>query len=121
MKFIEGHEFGIMDQFEENKGYYEYEPEKYNCISVDMKLVDYVIDNYTEEWAKIKTYLSVSSQTFYGLDESGVTIIPPESLKLFRDIMIDANSKISSTQLIHLIHKIEKAIRYGKYLIHFGI
>lgn len=30
------HDFGILDRFEENKWYQEYEPEKYNCVSVDM-------------------------------------------------------------------------------------
>ena len=34
------HEFGIIDSFEENKWYDTYEPDKYNCISVD----DYFIE-----------------------------------------------------------------------------
>lgn len=115
------HEFGIIYQFEENKIYCQYEPEKYNCISVDMQLIDYIIDNNLEKLQKIKTYLSVSSQTFYGLDESGINIIPPESQKSLRDIIIHANSKINSPQLIDLIYKINEAIRDDKYLIHFGI
>ena len=28
-------EFGIIDEFDEEKDYSDYEPEKYNCISVD--------------------------------------------------------------------------------------
>lgn len=115
------HDFGIMGQFDENMIYSVYEPEKYNCISVDMQIMDYVMDNYRTEWKKMKTFLSASSKTFCGLDESGITIIPSESLNLFRNIIIDANSHIKSIQLINLISKIDEAIREGKYIIHFGI
>lgn len=83
--------------------------------------MDYVIDSYSENWKKVKTYLSSSLHQFYGLDESGITIIPPESLNLSRDIIIDANSKVKQTQLIYLINKIEEAIKNDKYIIHFGI
>lgn len=119
--FMAKHQFGIIEQFEENKVYKEYEPEKYKCIPISIHLMDYVIDSYSENWKKVKTYLSSSLHQFYGLDESGITIIPPESLNLSRDIIIDANSKVKQTQLIYLINKIEEAIKNDKYIIHFGI
>lgn len=115
------HKFGIINQFKNDKMYCDYEPQRYNCISVDMRLMDYIIDNHIAELRKMKTFLSVSSNVFYGIDESGITIIPPESLKLFRNIIIDVNSKIKQTQLINLINKIDNAIEGNKYLIHFGI
>jgi len=41
------HEFGIIDSFEENKWYSEYEPEKYNCISVSDDLIEELIIKYS--------------------------------------------------------------------------
>ena len=73
------HKIGIMDQFENGKLYYLYEPEKYNCISVDMYIMDYIVDNYLGNGKKVKVYLGTDSKIFYGFDESGITIIPPES------------------------------------------
>lgn len=121
MNCIATHKFGIIEQFEENKFYCKYEPEKYNCISVDIHLMDDVIDNFLEEWGKIKTYLGSYSKTYYGLEENGITIIPPESLVTFRQIIINANTKVKSTELINLINKVNEAIRDNKYLIHFGV
>lgn len=86
------HEFGIIDSFEENKWYSYYEPEKYNCISVNDDLIEELIIKYNEELTAIKTYFQVTSQPDTGLDNCGVTLIPPESLKQFRDIIIKANS-----------------------------
>ena len=40
------HEFGIIDSFEENKWYSNYEPEKYNCISVSDDLIEELIIKY---------------------------------------------------------------------------
>lgn len=82
------HEFGIIDSFEENKWYSDYEPEKYNCISVDDDLIGELTIRYDEELMVIKTYFIVSTQVGKGLDYCGVTLIPPESLKQFRDIII---------------------------------
>lgn len=118
---MSSHQFGIIDNFKDNVRYEKYEPEKYNCISVDMYLLDYIIDNYYVNIEKIKTYLCVSTQVFYGIDESGITIFPPESLKEFKDIVVKANSVINSSQLIQLIHTIDCAIKEKKHLIHFGI
>ena len=47
------HEFGIIDSFEENKWYSDYEPEKYNCISVRDDLIEQLIINYDEELKSI--------------------------------------------------------------------
>ena len=40
------HDFGVIDYFEENKWYSDYEPEKYNCISVSDELIDEVMKGY---------------------------------------------------------------------------
>ena len=97
------HEFGIIDSFEENKWYSEYEPEKYNCISVNDDLIGELIIKYNEELKAIKTYFQVTTQPGTGLDYCGVTLIPPESLKQFRDVIIKANSHYQSQELKLLI------------------
>jgi len=115
------HEFGIIDYFEENKWYSDYEPEKYNCISVDDDLIGELTIRYDEELMVIKTYFIVSTQVGKGLDYCGVTLIPPESLKQFRDVIIKANNRLKSKELQLLIKKITEAITGNKYLIHYGI
>ena len=115
------HEFGIIESFEENKWYSEYEPEKYNCISVNDDLVEELIIKYNEELIAIKTYYQVTTQPGTGLDYCGVTLIPPESLKQFRNIIIKANSQYQSQELKLLIEKVSNAINENKYLIHYGI
>lgn len=115
------HEFGIIDLFEENKWYSDYEHEKYNCISVNDDLVEEAIVKYNEELMSIKTYFQITTHPCTGLDCCGVTIIPPESLKQFRGIFIRANSKYQSKELKLFIKKISNAINENKYLIHYGI
>ena len=115
------HDFGIIDFFEENKWYSDYKLKKYNCISVDDYLIEELIIRYDEELRAINTYFSVSTQVGKGLDYSGITIIPPESLKQFKDVIIKANNRLKSKELQLLIEKITEAIMENKHLIHYGI
>ncbi len=115
------HEFGIIDSCEENKWYSEYEPEKYNCISVSDDLIEKLIVTYEKELMAIKTYFQVTTKPGRGLDYCGVTIIPPESLKQFRDVIIKANNEYQYQELEALIEKISDAIKNDKYIIHYGI
>jgi len=115
------HEFGIIEFFEENKWYSDYEPEKYNCISVNDDLIEELITKYNEELMTIKTYFQVTIQPGTGLDYCGVTLIPPESLKQFREIIVKANSRHQSQELRLLIEKVSDAISKNRYLIHYGI
>ena len=115
------HEFGIIDFFEENKWYSKYEPEKYDCISVNDDLIGELTIRYNEELMAIKTYFQVTTQPGNGLDYYGVTLIPPKSLIQFRDVIIKANSQYQSQELQALIEMITDAIKKDKYLIHYGI
>ena len=115
------HDFGIIDSFKENKWYSDYEPEKYNCISVNDDLLEELIIKYNKELMAIKTYFQITTQPGSGLDYYGVTLIPPESLKQFRGIIIKANNHYKSQKLQLLIEKISNAISENKYLIHYGI
>lgn len=118
---LEKHEFGIIDSFEEIKWYSDYEPEKYNCISVSDDLFEELIIKCNEELLAIKTYFQVTTQPGTGLDYCGVTLIPPESLKQFRGVIIKANIHYQSQELELLIEKVSSAISENKYLIHYGI
>ena len=115
------HEFGIIDFFKENKWYSDYEPEKYNCISVNDNLIEVLSIKYKAQLVAIKTYFQVTIQPGTGLDYYGVTIIPPESLNQFKEVIIKANSKYQSQELKLLIEKVSDAINKKKYLIHYGI
>lgn len=115
------HEFGIIDSFEENRWYSCYEPKKYNCISVNDNLLEEILIKYNEELMDVKTYFQVTTQPGHGLDYCGVTLIPPQSLEQFRDIVVKANTHYKSQELQQLIHKISDAIRKNKYMIHYGI
>ena len=69
----------------------------------------------------INNYFQVTTQPGAGLDYCGVTLIPPESLKEFKEVIIKANNHYQSQELNLLIEKIYKAICENKYLIHYGI
>jgi hypothetical protein len=115
------HEFGIIDSIEKNRWYSENEPVKYNCVSVSDDLIEELITKYNEELMTIKTYFQVTTQPGVGLDYCGVTLIPPESLKQFRGVIIKANIHYQSQELELLIEKVSSAISENKYLIHYGI
>ena len=115
------HEFGIIDSIEKNRWYSEYEPVKYNCVSVSDDLIEELITKYIEELMAIKTYFQVTTQPGVGLDYCGVTLIPPESLKQFRDIIIKADNHFKSKEFQLLTEKITEAIAENKFMIHYGI
>ncbi len=104
------HDFGIIDRFEENKWYSEYEPQNYNCVS-DMNLMDKIFEMYLEELMQIKTYACISTQHLQVIEESGVTLILPDSLQPFCDVILKANDQLKAQQLLGLIDKIQDAMK----------
>lgn len=115
------HDFGIIDSFEDDKWYSDYEPEKYNCISVSDALIEQLLIRYLKEIGNLKTYFHVKKHPALGLDYCGTTIIPPRSLKEFKKIIISANKQFKSNELDELIKKIDGAIKENKHIIHYGI
>jgi len=79
-----------------------------------------LIGKYIEELMTIETYFQVTIQPGYGLDYCGVTLIPPNSLIPFKDIIIKTNNYYESQEIELLIQKVS-GYSYNKYLIHFGI
>jgi len=115
------HDFGIIDSFEEDKWYSIYEPDKYNCVAVSDELIAEVLAKHKEELSAIRTYYQVKTQPGTGLDYCGVTLIPPESLSRFRDVIIKAFNDTKAEELQRLIDKISEAIKENKYVIHYGL
>ncbi|MFT4145321.1 MAG: hypothetical protein QM644_12770 [Mobilitalea sp.] len=106
------HEFGIM-QSEPMKGerFDKYEPEKYNCITID----DAFIEPLLPQLSDIDFYWHTIDVPGKGLAYWGITLLPPESLHS----MIDKIS--NSTGLSLLKELLINAKNDSKFVIHFGI
>lgn len=106
------HEFGIMPKAPKpGKRYDKYEPQKYDCISVD----DAYLQEVTDRLIAIDFYWHALSVRGRGLAYCGITLIPPDSLKVFADVVTDI------PQLRELAELLKKAARESKWVIHFGI
>ena len=111
-------EFGIIDCFDETRDYGVYEPEQYHCVCIDD---DRYIDDWWDRLRLMKTYFHCFSRPEMGLARYGVTLIPPESLPAFQDIVLSDHRINQDEQLVLLAQVIRKAIQEGKYMIHFGM
>ena len=110
-------EFGIIDTFEEDKDYSDYEPQKYNCISIN----DDFINDWWSSLLLMKTYHHSYNRPELALARWGVALIPPESLEQFYSIVANDRRSKSSKQLIELMVLIRKASVENKYVIHYGV
>ncbi|MCT8140311.1 short-chain dehydrogenase [Anaerobacillus sp. CMMVII] len=111
------HEFGIIENFDRRKDYGCYAPKKYHCISVD----DYLIKDLSISLNNMKTYFHSYNRPEFNLAYCGVTIIPPQSLSLFYDVVVSSVNFKKSDELASLATKIAQAREAKKYMIHFGI
>jgi hypothetical protein len=111
------HEFGIIDNIENEKRKINYEPQKYNCISVD----DEIIIHLNEHLSIMKTYFHSLERPELGLAYWGITIIPPESISMFYDVVTSSTLYKKSAELNELAYKIIQAKEGNKYMIHFGV
>ncbi len=110
-------EFGIIYDFNPEKEYSDYEPEKYNCVSID----DEYINDWWEQLLRIPTYNMSIKQPQNALSRWGVTLIPPESLPLLLQV-VESDPRIQKDgMLAALAEQIRKAMIEHKYMIHFGI
>ena len=110
-------EFGIIDDIELYEEH-TYEPEKYRCVSIDD---DLYIDDWWESLILMKTYFHNLSRPAYGLARWGITLIPPESLPIFQDIVISDKRMEKDKNLVALAENIQEAIAKQKYMIHYGV
>ena len=111
-------EFGIINEFEKDKDYSsKYEPQKYNCIAIN----DDILNDWWNELTLIKTYFHSYSIPNFALAMWGVTLIPPESLETFYNIVSTDRRSKSSKELTDLWILLRKAISENKYIIHYGV
>ena len=76
-------EFGIIEDIGETQEY-SYTPEKYQCICID----DAYIDDWWDKLVLLKTYFHSLDRPEFGLARWGITLIPPESLSGFQEIVL---------------------------------
>ena len=111
-------EFGIIDEIEPQKDYSKYEPEKYHCVCIDN---DAYIDVWWDQLQKMPSFSICLSKPGVALDRWGVTIIPPESLWILKDIVCNDSRIKTDSHLVDLVNVILRAIEENKYMIHFGV
>lgn len=106
------HDFGIMKIAPKlNERYDAYEPEKYDCLSVD----DDYIEPLLEKLSIVDCYWHTLEQSGKGLAYCGITLIPPSSIGEFLGL-IEGN--IGTEELKSLL---VKAKEDNHFVIHFGI
>ena len=106
------HEFGIMDSPpEKGKRYEKYEPEKYDCISVN----DDYLEDILSDFNHIDFYWHTADAEGKGICYTGITLIPPRALSEFSAVIRD---KQGLNELYSLTLRAKKE---NKWLIHFGI
>lgn len=110
-------QFGIINKFDEIKNYSKYEPEKYDCIAIN----DDIINDWWNELTFIKTYFHNYNRPSFALARWGVTLIPPESLGAFYNIVSKYAKSNPSTELDALMKLLIKSISDNKYVIHYGV
>ena len=106
------HEFGIMQTPPKNrKRYDDFEPEKYNCITVNDDYLEIVANDLND----IDFYWHTLDVSGKGLAYCGVTLIPHSSMQKFISVIKDI-SELNELKKILL-----KAYEENKWVIHFGI
>lgn len=115
------HEFGIVDcilEYKEN----EYEPEKYNCITIDGEFIDEIYHKgFGNKMKHLDTFAHNINRPFKDLAYYGTTLIPPSSLHQFLSILTEENMIYNSDKLEKLIDIILTSIKEDKWLIHYGV
>lgn len=106
------HEFGIMPEAPKSGNSYEkYEPEKYDCISVDDEDAAFLFPLLSE----INTYFHSIDKPSRGLNYFGITLIPPEAAEKMLGVLPP------QTEFKSLSALLLRAKNEHKFIIHFGI
>ena len=106
------HEFGIMKHNPKPSVRYDaYEPQKYNCISVDDDFIEQIAPRLND----VEFYWHSLDMPAKGLAYCGVTLIPPTSM----EHMTEAIEPID--ELSNLAQLLQKAQSENKWVIHFGL
>ena len=107
------HEFGIMQEIPKGR-YDKYEPEKYEkLVAVDMEIIDRILTRTIT----IPTFAHTTKEPFNGLNEAGITLIPPDSALCMADLF----EKSGIPELSKLIKLLRSAAEESHFVIHFGV
>ena len=79
------------------------------------------IDDWWDKLVLLKTYFHSLDCPEFGLARWGITIIPPDSLPGFQEIVLSDKRINEDVQLRELADKIQDAINRNKFMIHFGV
>ncbi len=110
-------EFGIIeDMINEARDYVI--PEREQCVSI---ADDVYIDDWWNQLCIMKTYFYGFDRPKLGLARYGVTLIPPESLPAFQEIVLSDRRINEDDHLVALAKMIQDAIDRKKFMIHFGV
>ena len=109
--------FGIIEDIGETRKYF-YASEKYQCVCIDD---DIYIDDWWDKLVLLKTYFPSLDRPEFGLARYGITLIPPESLSGFQEIVLSDRRINRDANLRELADKIQDAINRNKFMIHFGV
>lgn len=110
-------EFGIIEDIGETQKY-SYDPDKYQCVCIDD---DIYIDDWWDKLVLLKTYFHSLDRPEFGLARWGITLIPPESLPGFQEIVLSDGRINRDAHLRDLADKIQDAVSRNKFMIHFGV
>jgi len=69
----------------------------------------------------MKTYFQNYNHQELGLSRWGVTLIPPESIDKFYNIVANDNKSLKSEELIELMKLLIRAEKENKYVIQYGV
>lgn len=110
------HEFGIIED-NQIKNIFTYDPEEYNCISIDDDFILPLIGSFKI----VKTYYHNFYRPDFGLAYWGITLIPIDSLSQFQEILVSNKQYFNSLEYIELVELVTEAIQKRKNVIHFGV
>lgn len=106
------HQFGLMDCAPQpGERFDQYEPERYGCIGVKDELIDEIL----LPLRSVRTFWHTPDWSAHGLDEAGITLIPPESAGRMAEVIR------GRAELRELSDLMVMAKRMEKWIIHFGI
>ena len=111
-------EFGIILKLDKKRVYMDYNPKKYECVEIDD---DLYINDWWNELKNMHTYFWGLDEPAKGLCRHGITLIPPEELKYFEEVVKKDKRFQQDQSLQNLLQLIRKARKKNKYMIHFGV
>ncbi len=116
------HNFMLLDRSEEEceiimKKYWHYKLPDDLIVNVEDEIIIELLGDFhfmivSPEDSKIK---------YFGLNYTGITIIPPSSLSYFQGVFLKKKLTKKSSGVCALIVLISKAIKENKSIIHYGI